>query len=168
MAAMFAMQTPPGHRGTETAFFENRLTHGDDENDLDHQEAREHGVDTNGKVYVKGLSRHGLGPQDKKAWVSNTGEALKRAKELNVNLTGAINYTARPVEPAPDCPLAEKHIKAMMKRERIFNSSEFNKLSAQEKREHVIEKYGQKRAVKKWNEYQKKLKKKKATQVRGS
>lgn len=66
--------------------------------------AEKAGVSTTGKYYVHGLGRF---PGDPLAWCRGRGDALERAKDRNVGLSGLVEHKAHEVEPEADIPLAE-------------------------------------------------------------
>src|SRR5579863_85505 len=108
IADICASRRSSGLNNTERAFWEGKITnHGLNENDLDTQdildEAKESGVDINGKMYGGALAH--LGPQE--CWVSGLDDIKAAAKRHNLQMRGSVNHTAYETEPAPPVRLAE-------------------------------------------------------------
>lgn len=149
--------TPPASMGTDRAFLQGRQdNHGLGDlpkwmQDSVLAKAKAAGIDISGKVYSPGFSRRGKGGgSDPMAWVSDTHDMLSRAKKLNLNISGVVNYQGEEMPPPPDVPLSEKLIKANMQ-EYIAKEPEKAR-DLRELREEVIHKHGapaRKKATKK-------------------
>jgi hypothetical protein len=103
-AAMVAMQTPPGTKGTDRAFMEGRMNN----QQLDDMpvrqaqyvasEAKSAGINISGKHYVGGLADK-RGWRDPEAWVSNNDDVLKVAHKRRLAVSGTVNYDPGPADP---------------------------------------------------------------------
>ena len=95
-AEMAALQQPPGSMGTDSAFWSGGLNSG---THMDHwpwpvrnfylKKARQHGVDTAGKIYKPSLARF---PGDPEAWISGRGDITKLAEKYNLDVSGAVEH----------------------------------------------------------------------------
>jgi hypothetical protein len=108
MAEMLACRTFPGFNGTDKAFNRGRCNGQQFERcpalgNYFKAIADRAGVSVNGRHYCYGLGRF---PGDPRAWVQDTSDVLRVARERHLNVDGIVNYQADPVEPAPDVPLA--------------------------------------------------------------
>lgn len=103
-AEMCAFQTPPGTKGTDRAFFENRSNQQQFDDMPKRQanwllkEAKEAGINPAGKYYVGGLADK-RGWKDPKAWVSSVDDVRRVALERNLHVEGAVTVEGRQVPP---------------------------------------------------------------------
>ena len=140
-AVMCSLQQPPGTKGTERAFMEGRYN-GEWLNDLPpHQakymlaEAKAAGIATNGRYYCSGIADK-RGWTDPRAWIEDSGDMLKVAKERNLEVKGSVNYT--PPEREPERKgLAKDVVNDLAKREMKKNP----KMSKAEAKSKVKEKH---------------------------
>ena len=93
-AAMLALQSPAGTKGTERAFLEGMHNWAGDMNpgnrELLFEKAHKAGVSTQGKKYIGGLGK----PDDQMAWVATMDDVKAVCKEKGFSSEGAVNYTA--------------------------------------------------------------------------
>lgn len=135
----------PGTMGTDRAFLEGHHSHGFTtepewmRNEI-LKKAKAAGVVTQGKKYVGGLA-DARGCRDPRAWVSDTGEAVKVMEERNLGSTGLIKRKIRESEPQPDIPLAEKHIQSI-DRDKAREDPNWLRKPKQERREAIIDVHG--------------------------
>lgn len=125
-ALMCATQTPPGTKGTDRAFQEGRL----DGNWLDKlprrqakrivAEAKRAGISIAGKQYVGGLADK-RGHLDPMAWVSDTADVKRVARERNLNVQGAVTHQAYEVEPRQSVGLNKSVVRELTKKEMAKN-----------------------------------------------
>lgn len=108
MAEMLACRAFPGLNGTDKAF--NRGRHNGKQfercpalGNYFKSIADRAGVSVTGRHYCYGLGRF---PGDPRAWVQDTSDVLRIARERKLNVEGIVNYQAEPVEPSPDVSLA--------------------------------------------------------------
>lgn len=102
MADLLAHQQFPGTK-TEESFWRGRRTSdqfgespiGKAMSEQYRAMAKAAGVNPHGKVYQAGLASF---PGDPSAWVSDTSDVLRLAKEKNLNVSGAVNYKAADIE----------------------------------------------------------------------
>lgn len=91
-AAMLALRTPPGTKGTDRSFSEGSHHWADKyskiSQDYIFQMAASKGIATQGKVYKSGLGR----PNDPLAWVSNADDVVKACKIKGLSCEGAVNH----------------------------------------------------------------------------
>ena len=91
-AAMLAMQSPSGAKGTERAFLEGQHNWADSisENAASalHDIAKKAGISTQGKKYIGGLGR----PNDPMAWISTQDDVRAALKEKGLSSVGGVNY----------------------------------------------------------------------------
>jgi len=119
-AEMCALQTPPGTKGSDRAFFEGRSNQQQfDEMPVRQarwllKEAKESGINPTGKYYVGGLADK-RGWRDPKAWVSSVDDVKRVALERNLHVEGAVTVEGRPVPPKRKV-LSESIIKDEMRR----------------------------------------------------
>jgi hypothetical protein len=120
-AIMCSLQQPPGTKGTERAFMQGRYN-GEWLNDMPaHQakymlaEAKAAGISTNGRYYCSGIANK-LGWCDERAWIEDSGDMLKVAKERNLEVKGSVNYTPPEREPERKS-LAKDVVNDLAKRE---------------------------------------------------
>lgn len=108
-ALMCALQTPPGTRQTERAFFEGR-NNGEWLNKLPKKQAermlkaaREAGVNPNGKIYFGGIADK-RGIYDPEAWVADASDVKRVAEKRGLDVDGAIKHrsSGRPVKKSVD------------------------------------------------------------------
>ena len=97
-AAMLAMQSPAGAKGTERAFLEGQQhwadkIHPKGAQEL-HRQAKKAGISTQGKKYISGLGR----PNDPMAWISTQDDVKAALKAKGFSATGGVNYEAPPQE----------------------------------------------------------------------
>jgi hypothetical protein len=140
-AIMVATQTPPGTKGTERAFLEGRqnMEQFDSMPRLQAnyvlKEAKQAGINPNGKVYCAGLADK-RGWRDPAAWVSSNDDVLKVARKRRLAVSGSVNY-----DPGPEAPqrkvLSESIIKDEIRKEKRRNPN----AKAGELREKIIEKH---------------------------
>lgn len=97
-------------KGTENSFLGGRSQYEYDDTvgRIELAEAKKAGINTHGKHYVSQLAQ-GRGPRDPKAWVSDTSDMIRVAKERGLRLRGSVNYDPpqREVKELPDVPLAD-------------------------------------------------------------
>lgn len=108
MAELLALRAFPGINGTDKAFNRGRANGNQFGScpglgDYYKRIAESAGVSVAGKYYCHGLGRY---PGDPKAWVSDTSDVLRIARERNLNIDGIVTHRGHDVEPAPDVPLA--------------------------------------------------------------
>lgn len=146
-AEMLAARTPPGEAGTDRAYWEGRLTeHDSSVGRMILQTAKDAGVSTQGKHYVSGLARHGLGPADPEAWVSGYGDILtiaKKRKHMNVTRNGKLVHQGVPKPEQPDCLLNPRLVKEMIQKE-LRENPDLRAKKPSELAEMVTDKYGAK------------------------
>lgn len=140
-AIMVATQTPPGTKGTERAFLEGRqnMEQFDSMPKLQAnyvlREAKQAGINPNGKVYCAGLA-DSRGWRDPAAWVSSNDDVLKVARKRRLAVSGSVNY-----DPGPEAPkrkvLSESIIKDEIRKEKRRNPG----AKTGELREKIIEKH---------------------------
>jgi hypothetical protein len=146
MAEMFALQKPPGVKGTDRTLMQGRYNN-EQFNQMppDHARnmitlAKRAGINPNGKWYCAGLADK-RGPADPMAWVDSVGEVKKVAAVRNLTIKGAVDHEGVAVPPPPPKPLSERLTREMMKVEKDNNPT----MKQGELREMVIAKYGRKR-----------------------
>lgn len=97
-------------KGTENSFLGGRsqYEYEDMVGQIELETAKRAGINTHGKHYVSQLAQ-GRGPADPKAWVSDTTDMIRVAKERGLRLRGAVNYDppVGDVKELPDIPLAD-------------------------------------------------------------
>lgn len=140
-AIMVATQTPPGTKGTERAFLEGRqnMEQFDSMPRLQAnyvlKEAKQAGINPNGKVYCAGLA-DSRGWRDPAAWVSSNDDVLKVARKRRLAVSGSVNY-----DPGPEAPkrkvLSESIIRDEIRKEKRRNPN----AKTGELREKIIEKH---------------------------
>jgi hypothetical protein len=126
-AAMVAMQTPPGTKGTDRAFMEGRMNN----QQLDDMpvrqakyvaaEAKSAGINISGKHYVGGLADK-RGWRDPEAWVSNNDDVLKVAHKRRLAVSGTVNYDPGPADPKRKL-ISESIVRDAVAREKRLNPS---------------------------------------------
>jgi len=109
LAELLATRSFPGLNGTDKAFNRGRCNGNQGEKCPDlynyfQRIADAQGVSTTGRYYCHGLGRY---PGDPRAWVSDTSDVLRIARERNLRIDGIVQHEGYAVEPAPDIPLAE-------------------------------------------------------------
>jgi len=140
-AAMVAMQTPPGTKGTDRAFMEGRMNN----QQLDDMpvrqaqyvaaEAKSAGINISGKHYVGGLADK-RGWRDPEAWVSNNDDVLKVAHKSRLAVSGTVNYDPGPADPK------RKLISESIVREEVAKAKRLNpSAKTGDLRQKVIEKH---------------------------
>ena len=140
-AAMVAMQTPPGTKGTDRAFMEGRMNN----QQLDDMpvrqaqyvaaEAKSAGINISGKHYVGGLADK-RGWRDPEAWVSNNDDVLKVAHKRRLAVSGTVNYDPGPADPK------RKLISESIVREEVAKAKRLNpSAKTGDLRQQVIEKH---------------------------
>ena len=142
-AAMCALQTPPGTKGTDRAFMEGRMNN----QQLDGmpklqaeyitRDARSAGINISGKYYCGGLA-DGRGWKDPEAWVSSNDDILRVAKKRNKSVTGSVNYDAGAAPPPKRVALSERIIKEEIAREKRLDPGIKDTRALREK---IIEKH---------------------------
>jgi len=140
-AAMVAMQTPPGTKGTDRAFMEGRMNN----QQLDDMpvrqakyvaaEAKSAGINISGKHYVGGLADK-RGWRDPEAWVSNNDDVLKVAHKRRLSVAGTVNYDPGPADPKRKL-ISESIVREAVAKEKRLNPS----AKVSDLREKVIEKH---------------------------
>lgn len=146
LANMLAFRQSPAERGTDRSFWEGRLVSEYDNSNgkmmLDM--AKKAGINTTGKIYVGGLARTGLGVRDPQAWVSDTGDIKRIAKQRNLDVDGVVTHRAvgEPVE-TPNVKLAPDIVKRFVK-EKAAADPDFARKPKREQAEIVIDKHGAK------------------------
>lgn len=119
-AEMCALQTPPGTKGSDRAFFEGRSNQQQFDQMPARQaqwllkEAKQAGINPTGKYYLGGLADK-RGWKDPKAWVSNIDDVKRVAQERNLHVEGAVTVEGRPVPPKRTA-LNERIIREEMRR----------------------------------------------------
>jgi hypothetical protein len=140
-AAMVAMQTPPGTKGTDRAFMEGRMNN----QQLDDMpvrqakyvaaEAKSAGINISGKHYVGGLADK-RGWRDPEAWVSNNDDVLKVAHKRRLAVAGTVNYDPGPADPKRKL-ISESIVREAVAKEKRLNPS----AKASDLRQKVIDKH---------------------------
>ena len=119
-AEMVALQTPPGTRGSERAFMENRLNNQQFDDMPARQanwllrEARAAGINPTGKVYIGGLA-DSRAHRDPEAWVSGVDDVRRVAQKRNLHVEGAVKHEGHAVPPKRRA-LSERAIREAMAR----------------------------------------------------
>ena len=103
MAEMLATRKFPGLK-TDSIFNEGRCNGNQferipQEGDYLRGIAEEAGVNTTGKVYLRGLADY---PGDPTAWISDRGDVLRVAREKGYKVDGYVNYQPPEAEPMAD------------------------------------------------------------------
>lgn len=75
------------------------------------------GIKTQGKFYVGGLARRGLGPRDPQAWVSTTDDILEVARKRNLEVEGVVNHKSSEPPPPKRIPLAADIVQSLCQAE---------------------------------------------------
>lgn len=125
-AAMCALQTPPGSKGSDRAFMEGRMNNqqldGMPRRQAEYisRDARAAGINISGKYYCGGLADQ-RGWKDPEAWVSSSDDVLRVAKKRGKSVSGSVNYDAGPPPPPKRVALSERIIKEEIARERRLN-----------------------------------------------
>lgn len=139
---MCALQQPPGVKGTDRAWMQDRLNNQQfDRMPKDHAQsivtlAKRAGINPSGKFYSSGLADH-RGPADPMAWVDSTADVKRVAEIRNLTVSGAVEHQGIPVPPKRT-PLSERLTKEMMRVERKRHPT----MKKGELREMVVAKYG--------------------------
>lgn len=145
LVEMLATQTPPGTKGTDRAFMEDRHDPVPGAPEWLVKEvlktAKKAGINTSGKTY-KGFLADSRGHADPEAWVSGIDDVKRVARKRNKNLTGAVEHRAVELPPEPDIRLAEDIVQRKM-RQYIAKDRKWAKKPG-ELRDMVIEKHGAK------------------------
>lgn len=145
-AEMFALQSPPGVKGTDRTFMQARYNNEQlNEMPPDHaaaivRQAKKAGINPSGKYYCAGLADK-RGPGDPMAWVDSVGDVKRVAQARNLTIKGAVEHEGHAEPPPPTKPLSERLTREMMKVEKARNPT----MKQGELREMVIAKYGRKR-----------------------
>ena len=143
-AEMCATRTPPGTKGTDRAFMENRCNNQQLDNLPPEQArrlvaaARKAGINISGKYYSAQLADK-RGAADPAAWVDSTADVVKVARTRNYTVSGAASHRGEAVPPKRKA-LSERLTKEMMAKEKKRNP----KLKDGELREKVVAKYSYK------------------------
>jgi len=139
-AAMCALQTPPGTKGSERAFMEGRLNN-QQFDDMHKRQAhyvidgaKSVGINVNGKYYCGGLADTRKW-KDPEAWVSSTDDVLRVAKARQLQVQGLVNYDPG-IAPPQRVALNERIIKEEMAR-----LAPNSKAKPQDLREQVIKRH---------------------------
>lgn len=141
-AVMCALQIPPGTKGTDRAFNQDRLCQQqfDDMPKLMAQrmlrEARAAGISTTGKQYIGGLADK-RAHRDPEAWVDSTADIVRVARKRNLTVEGIVSHKGTPVPPQRKV-LSERIIREEMRHYRKLHP----KMKAGEMREMIIAKHG--------------------------
>lgn len=149
MAEMLALQQPPGVRGGDRAFMENRYNNQQlDQMPKDHAqkmvaEAKRAGVSVSGKYYCSGLADK-RGPADPMAWVSGSDDVKAVARARNLSVSGSVNHQGIAARPKKGPRLSERLTREMMAAEKQRKPA----MKDNELREYVTEKYGRKKKKK--------------------
>lgn len=146
-AEMCALQCPPGVRGADRTFMQNRYNQQwlDDlpKDQANHllKEARAAGVNVSGKFYMSGLADK-RGPRDPAAWVDSVADIKKVAQERNLTVQGIVEHKGTPQAPPKTKRLSARLTREMMAHERRANPGMTMKDG--DLKEMVKEKYGRK------------------------
>ena len=149
MAEMFALQSPPGVRGTDRAFMQSRYNNEQfNEMPPDHARnmitlAKRAGINPSGKYYCAGLADK-RGPADPAAWVDSVGDVKRVAQARNLTVRGAVEHQGHEVAPAAPKALSDNLTREMMRVEKQRNPT----MKKGELREMVLAKYARKRKPK--------------------
>lgn len=149
MAEMLALQQPPGVKGGDRAFMENRYNNQQlDQMPKDHAqkmvaEAKRAGISVSGKYYCSGLADK-RGPADPMAWVGGSDDVKAVAKARNLSVAGSVSHQGRPMQPKQGPRLSERLTREMMAAEKHRKPA----MKEGELREYVTEKYGRKKKKK--------------------
>lgn len=144
-AEMFALQQPPGLRGTDRTLMQGRYNNEQlDQMPPDHakrmvEAARRAGINPTGKYYCTGLADK-RGPADPEAWVDSVADIKRVAMKRNLTVSGAVEHKGIPVPRPQSKPLSDRLTREMMKVEKRRNPT----MKKGELREFVIAKYGRK------------------------
>jgi hypothetical protein len=145
-AEMFALQQPPGVKGTDRTLMQGRYNNEQfDQMPPDQAkkmlaDARKAGINPNGKYYCSGLADK-RGAADPGAWIDSVAEVKKVAAMRNLTVTGAVQHQGIP-QPRPESqPLSQRLTREMMRVEKKLHPT----MKKGELRELVISKYGRKR-----------------------
>ena len=145
-AEMFALQSPPGVKGTDRSLMHGRSNNQQfDDMPKDHalgmiSMAKDAGINPNGKYYFAGLADK-RGFTDPEAWVSSAAEVKDVAHRRNLTVTGAVEHAGIPQPPPPHIRLSERLTREMMRAEKPMHPT----MKKGELREMVVSKYGRKR-----------------------
>lgn len=143
---MLNARQPPGTKGTDRAFLQDRhdecgFTEGPEWlKNMVVERAHAAGIKTYGKVYAPGLC-NSLGPQDPRAWISDTHEFRKVAEERNLTCQGAVEHKGREVEPPKDVQLAP-HLLKKIDDDYGRQDPNWKKKHPQERKEAIIDCHG--------------------------
>lgn len=144
-AEMFALQSPPGVRGTDRALMQGRLNNQQfDAMPPDHARdmlatARRAGINPTGKYFCHGLADK-RGAADPAAWIDSAHDIKRVAMERNLSVTGAVEHKGIPVPRPESKPLSERLVKELMKAEKKRKPT----MKKGELRDYVISRYGRK------------------------
>ena len=144
-AEMFALQKPPGLRGTDRTLMQGRYNNEQlDQMPPDHarrmvETAKKAGVNPNGKYYCTGLADK-RGPADPEAWVDSVADVQRVAAKRNLTVTGAVEHKGIPMPRPKSKPLSDRLTREMMQVEKHRHPT----MKKGELREFVISKYGRK------------------------
>lgn len=144
-AEMFALQKPPGLRGTDRTFMQGRYNNQQfDAMPKDHAHdvlsaARKAGINPSGKYYCAGLA-DGRGPRDPGAWVDSVNDVKRVARDRNLTVEGAVEHKGIPMPRPKSKPLSERITRELMREERRRQPT----MKKGELREYVVSKYGRK------------------------
>ena len=140
-AIMCSLQQPPGTKGTERAFMQGRYN-GEWLNNMPERqakymlaEAKAAGINTNGRYYHSGIADK-RGWTDPKAWIEDSSDVVRVAKERDLHVTGSVNYTP-PEREVKRKGLAKDVVNDLANKERKKNP----KLSRKEAAARVKEKH---------------------------
>ena len=144
-AEMFALQQPPGVRGTDRALMQNRLNN-EQFDSMPPDQARQliatakgAGISVAGKYYCSGLADK-RGPADPAAWIDSVHDVKRVAAERNYSVSGAVEHRGRPMPRPKNTPLSDRLVREMMRVEKKRKPT----MKKGELREYVIQKYGRK------------------------
>ena len=144
-AEMFALQQPPGLRGTDRTLMQGRFNNEQfDKMPPDHarqmiETARRAGISVSGKYYCSGLADK-RGPADPAAWIDSVHDVKRVAVERNYSVSGVIEHQGHAVPRPKNQPLSDRLTKEMMRVEKRRKPT----MKQGELREYVIHKYGRK------------------------
>lgn len=144
-AEMFALQQPPGLRGTDRTFMQGRYNNQQfDAMPRDHAQevlaaARRAGINPAGKYYCAGLA-DGRGPRDPAAWVDSVNDVKRVAQDRNLTVEGAVEHKGIAMPRPKSKPLSERATRELMREERRRHPT----MKKGELREYVVSKYGRK------------------------
>lgn len=144
-AEMFALQSPPGVRGTDRGLMAGRSNNEQfDSMPPDHargiiEMARGAGISVTGKYYYAGLADK-RGPADPAAWVDSVHDVKRVAAERNLTISGMVEHKGIAVDRPKSKPMSARLVREMMRAEKRRKPT----MKKGELREYVMHKYGRK------------------------